>query len=301
MFCPTGYTPFSVLFSRATNDHFEEAEKYVAGRFGNPAGMATFRAEDKLYFWIMDLVKDHLYVTDGFQSPMRVDPSIFRYNTFYVDISFGWMSGEDAEISLSKEVTRKWNFCDPISLETIEDFNKIVESTREAEDDQEIQFLENKCESIMKDLAHQSGQTRPPIFLRTEMGVIDLELFDSITACISEDNDKIFGQDVRDIAEIIRKLNGYFLCVPDVYLELNWDSYWKDICARKTNELEALLGDQDPSPGRPRKRDQAAQEFMQLFPQGREGMTWKQAVYELQSRTGIYVSADTLKRGLGKK
>jgi len=301
MFCPTEYTPFSVLFGRATNDHFEEAEKYVAGRFGNPAGLAAFRAEDKLFFWIMDLVKDHLYATNGFQSPMRIDPNIFRYNTFFVDISLGWMSGNDAKIQLSKEVMRKWNFCDPISLETVEDFNQIVESIGEADDEKEIQFLDDKCNTIMKDLAHQAGQTRPPIFLRSEVGVIDLELFDSITASIAKDYDKIFGQDVRDIAEIIRKLNGYFLCVPDVYLEREWNNHWKDICTKKTTELEALLGDQDPSSGRPRKRDEAAHEFMQLFPQGREGMTWKQAVNELQSQAGIYVSADTLKRGLGKK
>ena len=301
VYCPAGFTPFSILFGDAVNEHFEEANEFLIKGVVSPFLFTTSRAEDVLVSWIFDFVKGNLFATDGSETPLRIDADIFRYQRFYVDLSLGWMRGKETELKVSEEISRQWNFCEPIPLKVIEKFNHLTDEFYSDIDEREIEAADFELKKIIGKLVEARGQTVPPLFLRSEYGVISLELYHAIVSKNLSSERKIIGKESHEIASLIANLDGYYLCVPDNFIEREWAGYWKGICKRKILERDLLLDTEIAKPGRPRKRDRAAQEFSRLYPQGLQNSTWKQVINRIHETAGIEVSVDTLKRGLGKK
>lgn len=67
--------------------------------------------------------------------------------------------------------------------------------------------------------------------------------------------------------------------------------------AQKARETEPKEGD-TASVGRPRKREEAAEAYWSLYPQGRGNVSWKDVLKELRDQCNVDVSQDTLMRGL---
>lgn len=145
------------------------------------------------------------------------------------------------------------------------------------------------------------------LFASLETGQIDCSFYDAIDQQTEEAAKRnVFTAENQASVEIVRELQGGSLCVPSEHYTENWEKFW----STKVNDERLFLRqfheddvDEEAQGRQPKKRLLAVEAYRAKWPRGHEalGLKWKEVERLISEEIKMSVSADTLRRGLGRK
>lgn len=300
MLTSEGYYPFSALLSDALGDIlFTDAETYLLENTKTAMSLATGRRDDLVLNWVLDYCGTEMFVCSNSGQILQIDEKVLKYNNYFVDITSHLMAGDDATI-VPKSLRDDFNFCEPMQETEIHQFNDLVSEYYELDDDAQ-EAAEKKIREHLRRLIESDGFTRPPLFFEPFSGKIDLRLFEYLSNTGVLEAHFSDSRGLLRTARELQRVEGWTLAVPISLLGKAWEDFCKDRASKHQKYMDGLLADDVIHVGRPRKQEQAAKVFKELYPKGIGKATWVQAAYRISKVTGESVSVDTLKRALRKK
>ena len=297
---PENYYPFSaMIFDALDNSLYDEAEKYLTENSSSIMSLAMERRDDLALRWLYEYCGQQLYIASSCGSIRHIDEGIFIYNKYFVDITSSAMAGDDASF-VPKDLRDDFNFCEPITKASFDAFNSLVEEYYNSEGPAQ-EDVDQRIREQIKEQVSSGGFTKPPLFYNPNNGRIDLRLFDFLYATEIIKKLSSDWMDLVRIAVELRPLQGWTIVVPNALIGDDWIAYCSGRCIKYKLQMDNMLLDDETKPGRPRKREKAAQAYTELYPDGLGKDSWVTAAHRVSIKTGEGVSVDTLKRGLGKK
>lgn len=135
---------------------------------------------------------------------------------------------------------------------------------------------------------------RLPLFHERMAFTVSLEVFDWVSQ-----NSPLLAGSLIHAARIFRPFEGWAMCVSEEYAQTEWKNFMQ--ADRMGLVISTVLQDNDRNGGRgrpPTAKISALSAYRELYPGGHANLTWKDVLRAIQTKTGITVSRDTLKRAL---
>lgn len=301
MIANEGYVPLSMLIEREFYDLEEEAKSYLLETSSSILALAVHRPGDIARSWLFRYFSSDLYLTNGFDNPIKIDSNLVTSTHYHVDLSSRLLRDHEApDLDIPKDMATTFSFCKPLSEEIVEQFNVAAQNISEAETEAAASAFEEECEIVLgKELA-VNGFTRPYLFVDWGMLSIDLSLYDFLADQEDFDVQHHTSEDVHKQAKILRGFDGYFLATTETKAGDDLKSYCKTICQIEIAERRILisLDESKEVKGRPRKQESALKAYFKAFPDGHKGTIWKEVEAITSEILGEPVSSQTIKTAL---
>tara|TARA_R110002110_G_scaffold137735_2_gene323074 strand:- start:1870 stop:2766 length:897 start_codon:yes stop_codon:yes gene_type:complete len=295
MIANEGYVPLSLMYEQNYSELTDGARSYLEGTKNTLMSLCINRADDISTAWLFEFCGSDLYLTDGVNAPVRIDPGLVRFGHYFIDLSEGVLSHENEPTPhVDSELRTTFNFCEPLQASVIDEFNSAVDLC--SDEGNEL------CAKIFATEVRKLGMTRPLLFVEDRTYRINFNLYRVFSDFKREDAQRQTFQDVDRYADILAPFEGRFLSVPTPLAEQGWDAFCRSIGERKIKEHDRMLelGEESKGPrsGRPRKREAAYSVYMSLFPKGHGSLTWDQVEVAVSKEFGSPVSAQTIKAAM---
>ena len=209
MISPPDYYPVSALARYIENEMRDSAIEYLLKPPINPFKLILRRADDLIYDRIMDYCSGDLFLTDGLQDVVRIDPALLKEAVFWVDLSI--REDPDTYSMMPTKLRQDFHMCNPLPLELVDQFSDLLERHRDASDEEK-----DRIDGALLEMAWEAtedyGRTVVSWFVNTETYSISMDLHRFFLDQKQSIQDAHSLSDRLGKASILNRFDGYFLC-----------------------------------------------------------------------------------------
>lgn len=289
MFAPDGYVPLSALERRvpvplieAADEKHKETYREVeaTSRSNGPRFFAKWSPQDSLERSILRSVQDHAFAASAQGSIVKLDLSSLLNAVDFWEFSTADLDRLEKEYGGIGERPPHFRYVFKLPDITMEELaSEYEEYAKHNGDKYFIDFT---------DEAHfRYCNNHIPFFYERIGYTISLQSYDFFRRF-----DFVEMPEFVEVARIMRQFEGWSLCVPESYISSGWTE-------RLRSELRLQEVRPSNSIGRPGfLRDETLAAYLAIYPSGNHPGMWGEALREVNRKTGLNVSVDTLKRAV---
>jgi len=297
MFSPKGYLPVSQLFSNALGIVDELVQVYFDAK--TSVHTVYIRSpDDHVMHMLSDFCLDDLYLSDGQCDPVKVDGSLLFMEKLYWGLYVHDHSAEEViALRISQSLHNRFNLATSFPDAEIKSFEAFMDNyIRENGSERGIENNEYYGE-VWSKIFELQGFASPSLFINPSVFSVSLELFDHFMGLKEDLILKIISSDAIAMAEHLRRFEGYFLCVPAMKVENEWDRFWTGRAFREVESSSPRgLGADRPATGGRRRLYELSREYWQYTMKFQRGeMSWSQTQAHIKHKTGENPDVKTLR------
>ncbi|MCV6824892.1 MULTISPECIES: hypothetical protein [Halocynthiibacter] len=257
MFAPTGYIPLVDLFFEAF-EHEPQVYKYLIQSTTDLERFDFGMTCDILTGWVMEFCRGKLCITSDGISAITISNIALESPRFPWSLIQRELSDENcASLNVNEKMIEYYQLVQPVSQNDKQQFfDRVItlfdedSSKKTADGHDESKSSKIGWQDILSDeslrklitrYSEKHGFAYPHLFIDYRSGAVSLKLYDHLVRHGLPEVSGLWAHEYDSAASVLRRFDGYTVCVPKAHYEKNWSKFWEEKAGKELRLLEDSL------------------------------------------------------------